>query len=58
MKIGSPRKAAVTVLILLLWATIILSLVVLDHNHYGWMALLVYGCVYVAMAAVKRHAGK
>ena len=58
MKPGSSRKAVVATIVLLLWSTVILSLVVLDHYHHAWMALLLYGCVYVAVAAVKRRAPK
>jgi len=58
MKHRAIREMAVVALVALLWGTIVLCLVVLDRNDHAWMALLVYACVYVAIAAVQRRSAK
>ncbi len=44
--------------IVVLCTAIIASLVVLDRNDHTWMALLVYACLYVAIAVVERRSGR
>jgi len=54
-----PMKEGVSVAVVVaLCAAIIVSLVVLDKNNHTWMALLVYACVYVAIALVEHRSGR
>jgi len=54
-----PMKEGVSVAVVVALCTaIIVSLVVLDKNHQTWMALLVYACVYVAIAMVEHRSGR
>jgi|GEM_PF-6752345 len=58
MKTRSKREFAAVAIITLLWGAIIACLVVLDKGNYGWMALIVYACVYVAIAKVESRSRK
>jgi len=58
MKLRSKSEIAAIALIVLLWGLIVAALVVLDRGHYSWMALLVYACLYVAIAMVENRFGK
>jgi len=58
VKIPPMKESASVAIIVVLCTAIIVSLVVLDKNKHTWMALLVYACVYVAIALVERRSGK
>jgi hypothetical protein len=54
-----PVKDGVSVAVVVVLCTaIIVSLVVLDKKDHTWMALLVYACVYVAIALVEHRSGR
>ena len=58
MKLPPVREGVVVAAIVVLCTAIVVSLVVLDRGHHTWMALLVYACLYVAIAMVERRSGK
>jgi Ca2+/Na+ antiporter len=58
MKIPPLRESVSVAIVVVLCTAIVVSLVVLDKNQHTWMALLVYACVYVAIALVERRSGK
>jgi len=49
----SLKETVAVAAIVLLWAIIVAALVVLDHQNYGWMAMLVYISLYFAIARVE-----
>lgn len=58
MKIPPFKEGVSVAAVVVLCTAIIVSLVVLDRNDHTWMALLVYACVYVAIALVERRSGR
>jgi uncharacterized protein (DUF983 family) len=52
------KESVAVAVIVVLCTMIIISLVVLDRNDHTWMALLVYICVYLAIALAERRSGK
>ena len=58
MKIPPVKEGVSVAAIVVLCTAIIASLVVLDRDNHTWLALLVYACVYVAIALVERRSGK
>ena len=58
MSVPPVKEGVVVAIIFVLCTAIIVSLVVLDKNGHAWMALLVYACVYVAIALAERRSGK
>ena len=58
MKIPPFKEGVSVAAVVVLCTAIIASLVVLDRNDHTWMALLVYACVYVAIALVERRSGR
>ena len=58
VKLPPFKEGTSVALVVVLCTAIIVSLVVLDKNNHTWMALLVYACVYVAIALVERRSGK
>jgi len=58
MKRPPAKDGVVVAATVVLCAAIVVSLVVLDRNEHTWMALLVYACVYVAIAIVEHRSGR
>lgn len=58
LKPRSLQEAVAVAAIVLLWGVIVACLVVLDRKNYGWMALLVYVALYVAIARVESRSRK
>lgn len=50
-----PKDGVLVALIVVLCASIVVSLVVLDRYDQTWMALVVYACLYVAIALAERR---
>lgn len=55
MQQRSWREGLAVALVVVLCGLIVLCLVVLDKAKHAWMALLVYACLYVAIALVERR---
>lgn len=48
-----PKRETLTVAVVVtVWALIVASVVVLDKNHYGWIALMIYGAVYCILVRI------
>ncbi len=58
MKRPPTKDGVVVAATVVLCTAIIASLVVLDKKEHTWMALLVYACVYVAIAIVEKRSGR